>query len=263
MNHDLMLAVNALLDSGANGEAFIHPRSLPILLNRLHLEPRYLLNPLQLRGYNGTNTEAVQEYYEADLLVDGRRIPSRLLVCNTGRHDIILGRSWFAKANVLIDCKNRCLHWPVDQPYEAIHRLRIPRNEMFTSLDHPDHQADADRRDAQLEALETKSEPRRILQRPAASPSINKPNATPLDISIINAAEFTRACETQGSLYGRINIAAINRAITFKNSKQQWDEIQRQEEEENMRLVDRKLPKEYNHLKHVFSKKEGNQLPPH
>ena len=71
MNHDLMLAVNALLDSGANGEAFIHPRSLPILLNRLHLEPRYLLNPLQLRGYNGTNTEAVQEYYEADLLVNG------------------------------------------------------------------------------------------------------------------------------------------------------------------------------------------------
>ena len=30
-----------------------------------------------------------------------------------------------------------------------------------------------------------------------------------------------------------------------------------------MRLVDRKLLKEYNHLKHVFSKKEGNQLPPH
>ena len=71
MNHDLMLVVNALLDSSTNGEAFIHPQSLLILLNQLYLEPCYLLNPLQLRGYNGTNTKAVQEYYEADLLVDG------------------------------------------------------------------------------------------------------------------------------------------------------------------------------------------------
>ncbi len=30
-----------------------------------------------------------------------------------------------------------------------------------------------------------------------------------------------------------------------------------------MRLVDRKLPKEYSRLKHIFLKKEGNQLPPH
>src|SRR5436189_2423016 len=30
-----------------------------------------------------------------------------------------------------------------------------------------------------------------------------------------------------------------------------------------MRLVNWKLLKEYNHLKHVFLKKEGNQLPPH
>jgi len=30
-----------------------------------------------------------------------------------------------------------------------------------------------------------------------------------------------------------------------------------------MRLVDQKLLKEYRHLKHIFSKKEGNQLPPH
>ena len=69
------------------------------------------------------NTEAAQEYYEADLLVDGRRIPSRLLVCNTGRHDIILSQTWFTKANALIDCINRYLHWPDDQLYEVIRRL--------------------------------------------------------------------------------------------------------------------------------------------
>ena len=260
VNEDLMLAINALLDTGANGEAFIHPRSRHILQSRLHLKPRYLPNPLQLRGYNGMNTEAAQEYYEADLLVNGRRVPSRLLVCNTGRHDIILGQSWFTKVNVLIDCKNRCLNWPVDQPYEAIHRLRIPRSEMFTPQDYADHQADADQRDAQIEALETKPTPREILPRPSANRNTVIP---PLDISVISASEFTQACEAEGSLYGRINISAIDRVINAKSDHKSWDEIQRQEEEENMRLVDRKLPKEYHRLKHIFSKKEGNELPPH
>ena len=268
-NHDLMLAANALLDSGANGEAFIHPRSTHILQNRLHLKPRCLPNPLQLRAYNGTNTEAVQEYYEADLLVDGRRIPSRLLVCDTGHHDIILGRTWFIKANALIDCMNRCLHWLDDQPYDAVRRLRIPRSELFTQPSCSDHQADADRRDAQFTLLEDKPRPRRILERPNSlsipEPSVGKnPNAPPLDISLINADGFTRACNTKGSLHGFVDIQAIDRIISARKSDPgaSWDEIQNREEEENMRLVDQKLPKEYHSLKHVFSKKEGNQLPP-
>ena len=66
-----MLALNTLLDTGANGEAFIHPRSLHLLQNRLHLKPCYLPNPHQLYGHNGVNTKATQEFYEADLLVDG------------------------------------------------------------------------------------------------------------------------------------------------------------------------------------------------
>ena len=39
-NHNLMLAIDALLDSVANGEAFIHPRSLHILRNRLPQESK-------------------------------------------------------------------------------------------------------------------------------------------------------------------------------------------------------------------------------
>ena len=39
-NYNLMLAIDALLDSVANGEAFIHPRSLHILQNRLPHESK-------------------------------------------------------------------------------------------------------------------------------------------------------------------------------------------------------------------------------
>ena len=42
-----------------------------------------------------------------------------------------------------------------------------------------------------------------------------------------------------------------------------WEEIQEQEEAENMQLVDEKLPLVYHQYRHVFSKKDGNQLPPH
>ena len=73
--------------------------------------------PVPLAGYNNQNFEVISRAFTANLVIDGRRIPTYFLFCNTGRHDILIGRKWFEKTKVLIDCFNRKLIWPKEAQY--------------------------------------------------------------------------------------------------------------------------------------------------
>ena len=141
----LALNITALSDTGAGGEAFIHKRHLDFVIKRLQLYVRTAQRPVPLAGYNNQNSEVISRAFTANLVIDGRQIPTHFLFCNTGRHDILIGRKWFEKTKVLIDCFNRKLIWPDKAQYQANRDLTVPRQELKPPEAKPKHQLDAER----------------------------------------------------------------------------------------------------------------------
>ncbi|KAJ5135347.1 retrovirus polyprotein [Penicillium bovifimosum] len=77
-----------------------------------------------------------------------------MLVADLGKHDMIIGRLWFAEHDVLPDCRRRRLIWPheVSLFEEVASKIALPTP--ITILKNPrnvTHQMDADRRDKILE----------------------------------------------------------------------------------------------------------------
>ena len=155
----LAMNIAALLDTGAAGEAFIHKKHFGFVEKRLQLYIRTAQKPVPLAGYNNQNAEVISRAFTANLVIDGRRILTHFLFCDTGRHDVLIGRKWFEKTRVLIDCFNRKLIWPDEAQYQASKDLVVPRQELRPLEAKPEHQADVNRRDRLHEA----ATPTRIL----------------------------------------------------------------------------------------------------
>ena len=166
----LAMNMTVLLDTGAGGEAFIHLKYFDFIEKKLGLYIRTAQRAVPLAGYNNRNSETISRAFTASLVIDQRRIATHFLFCNTGRHDVILGRKWFEKTKTLVDCFGRKLIWPKEAQYQAVRDLIVARSELKPQEVKPEHQADAERRD-QLHAAAT---PTRILRR-----SQSLPNATP------------------------------------------------------------------------------------
>ena len=79
-----------------------------------------------------------------------------MLIVSLGDHDMILGCKWFVQTGVLIDCKNRRLLWPEDQPRTGnwSKTLIATKEVLEPSKKKQEHQEDADRRDKLIAAAE-------------------------------------------------------------------------------------------------------------
>jgi hypothetical protein len=103
-----------------------------------------LPEPIYVKGYDGQSLKSVTHVLRLHLIVDGRRLPDLpLLILDLGTHDLILGRKWFDHLNVLVNCRNRCLEWPLDlEPsYSAVQEIPIAR-EVLRPSSGPDRQYD-------------------------------------------------------------------------------------------------------------------------
>ena len=109
--NELTLNVTVLLNTDAEGEAFIHKRHLNFVIKQFQLYVRIAQRPVLLADYNNQNSEMISRAFTANLMIEGRWILTHFLFCNTGRHDILIERKWFEKTKVLIDCCNRKLIW--------------------------------------------------------------------------------------------------------------------------------------------------------
>jgi hypothetical protein len=113
----LFFRTYTLIDSGANGFAFIDTS----FLNRLSpfLKPvlKRLKTPLRVKGYNGLNGADITHYILLNLTVDDRIQSFTLfLITRLGTCTVILGRSWLAENRILLNCVQRKLYWPPDLP---------------------------------------------------------------------------------------------------------------------------------------------------
>ena len=106
---------NTLVDTGANAYALINQNLVRPLTEVLHMPVHKLNKPIPLRGFDGQPSEAIRQVIELDLELDKHRQPRQyLLVADLGPHELILGRKWLAKHDVLPDCRRKRLHWPED-----------------------------------------------------------------------------------------------------------------------------------------------------
>jgi transposase InsO family protein len=150
------VVLHTLLDSGANGFAFVDTRCANDLAKFLNLTPTPLPEPIPVKGYDSKSRATVTHILRTHLIIDGRRqynLP--LLILDLGSHDLILGRKWFDYFRILLDVHNRRLHWPAEIPptYSAVREIKLTRDEIRPKLVQSYYQDDVDRR-AQLFAID-------------------------------------------------------------------------------------------------------------
>ena len=151
--NELTLNVTALLNTGTEGEAFIHKRHLNFVIKQFQLYVRTAQRSVPLADYNNQNSEVIFRAFTANLMIDERQILTHFLFCNTGRHDILIERKWFEKTKVLINCCNQKLIWSEETQYQASKDLVVSRREIQLLKLKSEHQADTKQRNDLHEAV--------------------------------------------------------------------------------------------------------------
>ena len=129
-----LVNASSLIDSGANGFAFIDTLLATDIATFFKLKFQRLPRPLGVKGYNGKLGKSITHILRLHLTIDGRRqynIP--LLVLDLGSHDLILGRKWLDYFNLLLNVRERRLMWPPDLPpsHLLIQEIVVPREAML------------------------------------------------------------------------------------------------------------------------------------
>ena len=137
--NELALNVTVLLNTDAEGEAFIHKRHLDFVIKQFQLYVRIAQRPVPLADYNNQNSKVIFRAFTANLMIDERQILTHFLFCNTGRHDILIERKWFEKTKVLINCCNQKLIWSEKAQYQASKDLVVLRREIQILKLKPEH----------------------------------------------------------------------------------------------------------------------------
>ena len=146
----LGIKTHALIDTGANGFIFIDSKLASLAIQHLGAELKELPTPCAINGFDGKTAPPITQYLELSLFIDRTRqqkLP--MLVVRLGSHDLIIGRTWIDRFNILVDCRNRQLIWP-DEPLESPSWSKIiatHKRALLPSLVDQEHQRDADRRD--------------------------------------------------------------------------------------------------------------------
>lgn len=146
--------VQALIDSGANGYAFIDEALLRQISSVFTIFVAKLPAPIPVKGYNGTAGKQITHYTRFTLTID-KRIQSYtpFLITTLQNNGIILGRQWLAEHSLLLDCKKQKLLWPRSYPPTlsfASNRILSWEDLKPKPLDSA-MQLDAERRDRKLD----------------------------------------------------------------------------------------------------------------
>jgi len=283
----LTVKLNALIDTRAGSYVLVHPKHLRTIKKKLHA-PIYNMEAIPLAGYDNRPNGQVDEYTQAHLVLDGHRLRTYFVFCNTGRHDMIIGRKLLEDADVWLNCKQQSLRWPDDAKIDYKRDIAIPAQRGPSPGINPVHEADADRRDRQMNiSILQRSRKRPTTQRATARENLRKmneqlhPRQLPeivqrsprrqlisretfakagLEINTIGAAAFMMHARQKDTILGHISVYEVDKLIQDRKEDSAEDP-----EAELRRLIEEKLPRPGYAgatLAH-FSKKDSDELPPY
>ena len=294
-NNGLGIKTSTLIDTGANGFVFIDTEFAKTVCKFLDVTRKRLPTPCRVQGFDGQVANSITEYLEANLIIDGRKqLKMPMLVVKLGGQDMILGRKWAADFDILIDCKNRKLIWPEDQP-KAKDWSRViitHKKNLAPELPNQACQEDADRRDRLLEkdtwrpqailkrihstwesdqrksyvAMDTELKGRSI----TASVKVAKVKKQDIawkptiDICGISAEAFYLNMKRSNNVVFTTSLYEIDRILEERQSQEaDLAEGDQQPDETELQWLQRVLPNDYKDFADVFSKEASNVLPPH
>ena len=105
--------LDTLVDTGANGFAFMDTELADQLCKGLGLTLTPLPHMIIAKGYDGRKGPAVTHYLTMNLILNGHHqynIP--FIILKLGIHEVILGRKWLEYFHVNPDVAGRRLVWP-------------------------------------------------------------------------------------------------------------------------------------------------------
>ena len=148
--------LHALVDTGANGFAFIDTACAIDTAKFLNIKTTPLKEPIAVKGFDGNRGHAVTHILSLNLSIDGRRqtnVPFCIL--DLGNHDIILGLKWMDYFNIWLNPRSRTLVWPNDESRLSLplfqREIRTQRQALMPKAVDVVHQQDMDARDQALE----------------------------------------------------------------------------------------------------------------
>lgn len=150
------ISVSCLADTGADGYLFVNVNLARTLIRQWGLRTRKLPHKCPVTGFDGESRQPITHAVRLTFVINGRVQQSQpILIADIGRHDVIIGRLWFERHGVLVDCRSRRLYWPnqVLLKEEVLNQLTrlVPRQILKRPQIELKQQQDADRRDALIE----------------------------------------------------------------------------------------------------------------
>ncbi|KAK4117979.1 hypothetical protein N657DRAFT_549854, partial [Parathielavia appendiculata] len=104
---------DALADTGADGYLFVSTSFAKQLRKRLQVKRFKDFRPRPIGGFdNHGATQWISSSVRGHLTVQGRTVYDESFLVIDSSHDVIIGRTWFERHDVLIDCKRRRLLFP-------------------------------------------------------------------------------------------------------------------------------------------------------
>lgn len=99
---------DALVDTGANGYVFVSVPFAKQLLDELGFD-KFVFPKVPVGSYDGKTRESISIALRGTLQIQGRTLENEIFLVIRSAHDMIIGDKWFARHDVLPDCRNRCL----------------------------------------------------------------------------------------------------------------------------------------------------------
>ena len=100
----LAISLKALIDTGAGSYVLVHLKHLRTIKKGLKASIQSM-EAVPLAGFDSRPNGQVDEHFQADLVLDGHRLTTHFVLCNTGRHDLIISYKLLKDADIWINYK--------------------------------------------------------------------------------------------------------------------------------------------------------------
>jgi len=183
-----------------------------------------------------------------------------MLITDCGKHDLLVGFHFFTQHRILLDPANRKLIQEVCDPPSFSRTITVHPPKADDPRTQRDYQEDMERRDRRFQVQE-QAPRRQILTRhnkPSQEEARGDPPQNDTNIALISGPAFHMNLKRPGSEFGYLSLAALD-AILLKKRLEEHP----LDDEENLRLIQERLPEEYAAFTYVFSKTASDTLAPY
>lgn len=270
------VSLESLVDTGAQGFLFLNSAIALSISGSLQVPIRRLPFKITVKGFHDQVQTRVDKYIRLHIRIDGRKILNcPFVIMDLGSQDCIIGIKWMRRFQLKLDTARNRIVWPAQYPptYDPSPPLLVQLKSPYSDTD---AQLDIRRRDALWEKDEYRRQtsPRqglvqriqglikipkvRLLPPPLPpepeSPRTPAPKPTSPRIAVISANAFHYTMKRKENDFFTTSIYEIDRIL---------QERLEQDDPENAKLVQDRLPSDYYAYRDVFSKTAADRLPEH